>query len=182
MKLSLLIALACFLFIGTADAQTDSLHLPKRFYIYGDLEFGGGGATYGSYTQVSLVVQKRNNYVRLKASENARPLFSWNDEEPMMTDLSLILGKSYTVFTCHNLKLGSGVAFIKKEKRAPLEETYKKRAVGLSLELKYCYMIDWSAGITCSLNSNLNKVDSYSVFAVGVAFGFLREKKNGLKH
>lgn len=160
MKTLVLALLVCFCLSNVARAQTDSLHLPKRFYVYGDLEFSGGGATYGSYVQFSLVVQNRNNYAGLKAAENAKPIFSWSDEEPTLTDFDLIVGKSYTFAAYHNLKLGSGVAFVKKEKRAPLGATFKKKAIGLPLELRYCYMVDWSTGITCSLNSNLNRVDS----------------------
>lgn len=178
MKSSFLIVLGCFLFACTVRAQTDSLHLPKRFYVYADLELGGSQGDV--YWQFSLAVQQNNNYLRLKGSDVFQLNFG-NKPLPGFGDIALIAGKSYTLGKCHNFKLGTGLALTHYRFDIGYGETIKKETIGLPVEVKYCYMIGWTAGFSLSFQHNFNKLKSYNAITAGLAFGFLRERKNSLK-
>lgn len=174
----LFIALASFLFVGVAGAQTDRLHLSRRFYVYADLEFGGSqGDLYG---QLSLAVQQDNNYLRLKVAEVLQLNFG-NKPLPGFGDIALIAGKSYTLCRYHNFKLGTGLALTHYRFDIGYGETTKKETIGLPVEMKYCYMMGWTAGFSFSFQHNFNKLKSYNAITAGLAFGFLRERKNSLK-
>lgn len=140
-KISLLIGLMIAGAFGS-HAQTDSLHLPKRLYVYGDVEFGEGEKMGQVYMQFSLTLQRKHNYFRLKVAGSG-PLIIWvaATKEPRITELAWVFGKSYTAFKYHNLKFGTGIAYVRDVRDNFREKTFKE-ALGLPFEVKYCYMFD----------------------------------------
>ncbi|MCZ4245484.1 hypothetical protein [Pedobacter punctiformis] len=185
--------ITCFLMLilSKGFAQQDTLH--KNHKIYFALGFGAGvGTERGTYSDSYLSVQHKTNYIAVKASEMvAIRLFS-DEPTPSISDVSVLVGKSYTFNRYLNVQFGTGIAFTRQISRGAflyntchsmfcifdhdVYETVDRRSIGLPLEIKSNFMLGRIAAFSVGLNANFNKLNTFCGISAGFSFGRLRDR------
>lgn len=169
-------------------AQQDSIKF-KNEYFFGVGIAVGTGSQKGVYVMAHTQVQHFTSYLAVKASGFAILNILGDEPTPNVSDVSLIVGKSYTVGDIHNFQIGSGVSLVTDVSRGALlpckscgwfesnkYETITKNAIGIPIEAKYSlYSCRRRGAISLSLNANLNKEQSYFGAAIGLTAGRLRQ-------
>ncbi|MBT2562966.1 hypothetical protein J7E50_22310 [Pedobacter sp. ISL-68] len=189
----LLICFCLLLFID-ASAQQDTLRQKRKTYFGVGFSLGGGGNR-RLYGDVDFFLQKRNSYISFKTSgvERIRIFYFGGLPEPRISDVGILVGKSYTFNHYHYLKFGVGVALVHQVSRGALlyndcdrpggclfsnniYETIRKKPIGLPLEIKYGLYLDRTAAVTAGFSANLNDVESFYGISVGLVVGRLKDK------
>lgn len=184
----------CLLLFGDALAQQDTLHKKRKIYFGLGFSLGGGGNR-RVYGDVDFYLQKRSNYISLKTSavERIRIFYFGGLPEPHVSDVGILVGKSYTFNRYHYVKFGAGVslvdqvspgAFLYNDCDRPggclfsnhVYEKIRKKTVGLPLEMKYGLYLDRTAAVTAGFSANLNILQSFYGVSVGLVVGRLKDK------
>ncbi|MBB2146418.1 hypothetical protein GM921_13030 [Pedobacter sp. LMG 31464] len=186
MKFQLLLIFMLFSIVGVF-AQQDSVKL-KNGYFFGVGIAVGTGSQNGVYVMAHIQVQHSTSYLALKGSSFVVLDILGDEPTPSVSDVSLIVGKSYTFGGIHNFQIGSGLSSVTIVSRGALlpckscgwfesnkYETITKNVIGLPIEAKYnLYSYRRRGTISFSLNANLNKEQSYFGAAIGLIAGRLR--------
>jgi len=189
----LLICFCLLLFID-ASAQQDTLHQKRKIYFGLGFNLGGGGNR-RVYGDADFYLQKRSNYISLKTSavERIRFFYFGGLPEPHVSDVGILVGKSYTFNRYHYFKFGAGVslvdrvrpgAFLYNDCDRPggclfsnnVYETIRRKTVGLPLEMKYGLYLDRTAAVTAGFSANLNNLQSFYGISLGLVVGRLKDK------
>ncbi|RQO79344.1 hypothetical protein DBR40_03000 [Pedobacter sp. KBW01] len=184
--------LCCLVFLFSPGfAQQDTLHQKKKFYYGLGIGFGPGSES-GGYADVYLYLQRKTNYLALKSSVMSEFQIYSYEPAPGVSDLALILGKSYTFNQYVNVQFGLGPAYTERIYRGAflyntcnsffclfgrdVYEIVKQRALGLSAETKFNFMVSSRWVLTLGLNANLNQAKSFCGACVGLRYGRLRDR------
>ncbi|WP_426327796.1 hypothetical protein [Pedobacter sp. R-06] len=186
----LLICFCLLLFID-ASAQQDTLHQNHKFY-YGVGLSGGKGTEDGGYGELHLYLQRKTNYIAFKSSGISEFELFGDKPNPSISDVGIIVGKSYSFERYINIKLGAGLAFTEQISRgAFLYNTCKSmfclfdhdvyeivttRTIGIPIEVRTSFLVGRAAALTLGMSANLNNANSFCGFSVGATFGRLRDR------
>lgn len=187
MKFQLLL-IFIFSSITGVFAQQDSVKLNHRYFFGVGIAVGKGSQN-GVYVMAHIQVQHFASYMALKESGFAVLNILGDEPTPNVSDVSLIVGKSYTVGDMHNFQIGSGLSLVTVVSRGALlpckscgwfesnkYETITKKVIGLPIEAKYnLYSYRRLGAISLSINANLNREQSYFGTAIGLMAGRLRQ-------
>ncbi|MDQ0641156.1 hypothetical protein QF042_004721 [Pedobacter sp. W3I1] len=184
----------CLLLFADALAQQDTLNKKRKIYFGLGFSLGGGGNR-RLYGDVDFYLQKRSNYISLKTSavERIRIFYFGGLPEPHISDVGILVGKSYTFNRYHYVKFGTGVslvdqvspgAFLYNDCDRPggclfsnnVYETIRRKTVGLPLEMKYGLYLDRTAAVTAGFSANLNNLQSFYGISLGLVVGRLKDK------
>jgi len=171
-------------------AQRDTLHQNHKFY-YG-LGFGfGKGSEKGGYSNGFIYLQRKTNYIAIKSSGISRFELFGDEPSPSISDLGIIVGKSYTFNRYLNLQFGAGVALTERISRGKflystckswfclvghdVYETIERRSIGFPLEVKSNFYAGRGTALYLGLNANLNS-DPFCGVSLGFVFGRLRDR------
>jgi len=190
MKSILLLTFACCI-VKFGFAQQDTLHQKDKFYYGLGIGFGAGSES-GSYADVYLYLQRKTNYLALKSTVMSELQIYSYEPAPSVSDLALILGKSYTLNRYGNVQLGAGPAYTERIYRGAflyntcnssfcilghdVYEIVKQHTVGLSTEARFNFMVSRRWGLTLGLNANFNQAKSFCGACVGIRYGKLRDR------
>jgi hypothetical protein len=186
----------CMFFFKEASAQQDTLHQKRKLYFGVGFSLGGGGNR-RVYGDLDFYLQKRSNYISLKttAVERIRIFYFGGLPESHISDIGILVGKSYTFKRYHYFKFGAGVSFVDQVSRGSflynncdrpggclfsnnVYETIRRKAVGLPLEMKYGLYLDRTAAVTAGFSANLNNLQSFYGISLGLVVGRLKDKAN----
>ncbi|TCD25426.1 hypothetical protein EZ456_15455 [Pedobacter psychrodurus] len=184
------------LFFIDALAQQDTLHQRRKTYFGLGFSLGGGGNR-GLYGDVDFYLQKKNSYISLKTSaiERIKIFYFGGLPEPRISDIGILVGKSYTINRRHYFKFGAGISLVDQISRGAflyndcdrpggclfsnnVYETIRKKTIGLPLEITYGLYLDRTAAVTVGFSANLNNVQSFYGISVGLVLGRLKDKVN----
>ncbi len=185
--------LICFCLLGftAASAQQDTLHKNHKFY-YGIALSGGKGTEDGGYGELHLYLQRKTNYIAFKSSGISEFELFGDKPNPSISNVGIIVGKSYSFERYINIKLGAGLAFTEQISRgAFLYNTCKSmfclfdhdvyeivttRTLGIPIEVRTSFLVGRAAALTLGISANLNSANSFCSFSVGATFGRLRDR------
>lgn len=172
-------------------AQQDTLHQKHKFYYGLGIGFGPGSES-GTYVDVYLYLQRKANYLALKSSVMSEFQIYSYEPAPSVSDLTLILGKSYTLNRYGNVQLGAGPAYTERIYRGAflyntcnsffclfgrdVYEIVKQRTVGLSAEARFNFMVSSRWALTLGLSANVNQAKSFCGACIGLRYGRLRDR------
>lgn len=184
----------CLLLFVDALAQQDTLHQKRKIYFGLGFSLGGGGNR-RLYGDVDFYLQKRSNYISLKTSavERIRIFYFGGLPEPHISDVGILVGKSYTFNRYHYVKFGIGVslvdqvspgAFLYNDCDRPggclfsnnVYEKIRRKTVGLPFEMKYGLYLDRTTAVTAGFSANLNNLQSFYGISLGLVVGRLKDK------
>ncbi|NMN35107.1 hypothetical protein H9N25_00890 [Pedobacter riviphilus] len=182
----LLVCINVFVF-----AQQDTLHKNHRFY-YGIGLSGGKGTEDGGYGELHIYLQRKTNYIAFKSSGISKFELFGDEPNPSISDVGIIVGKSYSFDRYFNLKFGAGLAFTEQISRGAflyntcksmfclldhdVYETIATRTIGVPLEVKTSFLVGRAAALTIGISANLNGAKNFCGFSVGVTLGRLRDR------
>jgi hypothetical protein len=174
----LLIVAACILHCGYVAAQNEERI--ETFYMGIEM---GAAKDYRNFVQMSASLQSDRDYYRLRIAVASDDKFvvqkegdreSWTGpKEKGLADLGFIYGLNIPFFK-HHLQLGSGISFVQRFEPDKIYNDSKqagddyrfitRKAVGLPIEIKYGFRFYKSLEAIGSINSNINKLKSYTGF------------------
>jgi hypothetical protein len=176
---------------GLIFAQQDTLHKNHQFY-YGIGLSGGKGTEKGGYGDLHIYLQRRTNYIAFKSSGISEFKLFDNEPNPSISDVGIIVGKSYSFDRYINIKFGAGLAFTERISRGAFlyntcksmfclfnHDVYGKvttRTVGVPVEARASILVGRAAALTVGLSANINTATSFCGLSVGATFGRLRDR------
>lgn len=184
------IVLLLFISIDVA-AQADSLH--KNHKVYFGLGFGlGPGNKEGIFSDAYVYLQRNKYYYEFKTSGIAKVNLFGDYPNLTVSELSLILGKSYSLDKHSYFQFGTGLSLLNKISRgeflynncdkpngcllsSSVYETIRQRPLGLPLETRFNLNLDRTAALTLSLSANLNRLECFYGLSFGLVLGRLRD-------
>jgi hypothetical protein len=183
--------LLLFISIDVA-AQADSLH--QNHQVYFGLGFGlGPGSKEGLFSDAYVYLQREKYYFEFKTSGIAKVNLFGDSPNLTVSELSLIVGKSYSLNKHSYFQFGTGVSLVNKISRgrflydncdkpngcllsSRVYETIRQRPLGLPLETRLNLNLDRTAALSLSLSANINRLESFYGLSVGFVLGRLRDK------
>lgn len=187
-----IIIYCCLFSFANAFAQQDTLHQISNTYFGFGFSLGGGNVD-GLYGDVSFYLQKKNNYISLKTAAIEEIHIFTKSPNSSISDVSLLVGKSYTFNRYHYIRFGAGISFVNQINQGKflydncdrpggclfssyVYETVRKKSAGLPLEVTYNIFLDRTAAATLGFSANLNHTQSFCGVSIGLVLGRLRDK------
>jgi hypothetical protein len=174
-----------------ASAQQDTLHKNHQFY-YGLGLSGGKGTEKGGYGELHIYLQCKTNYIAFKSSGISEFQLFGDEPNPSISDVGVIVGKSYSSDRYINIKFGGGLALTERISRGAFlyntcksmfclldHDVYEKvttRTIGVPIEARASILVGRAAALTVGLSGNLNTANSFCGISVGATFGRLRDR------
>jgi hypothetical protein len=174
-----------------ASAQQDTLHKNHQFY-YGLGLSGGKGTEKGGYGELHIYLQRKTNYIAFKSSGISEFQLFGDEPNPSISDVGVIVGKSYSSDRYINIKFGGGLALTERISRGAFlyntcksmfclldHDVYEKvttRTIGVPIEARASILVGRAAALTVGLSGNLNTANSFCGISVGATFGRLRDR------
>lgn len=182
----LLVCINVFVF-----AQQDTLHKNHRFY-YGIGLSAGKGTEDGGYGELHIYLQRNTNYIAFKSSGISEFELFGDEPNPSISDVGIVVGKSYSFDHYFNIKFGAGLAFTEQISRGAflyntcksmfclfdhdVYEIITNRTIGVPLEVRTSFLVGRAAALTVGISANLNMANSFCGFSVGATLGRLRDR------